>query len=53
MYRRRSCEKNYGFTPDLDFNPVFTKFNFTEFLHTKPTPAAHQEERELVSMVSV
>ena len=46
-------KKNYGFTPDLDFNPVFTKFNFTEFLHTKPTPAAHQEERELVSMVSV
>ena len=23
--------KNYGFT---DFNPVFTKFNFTNFLHT-------------------
>jgi len=26
--------KNYGFTPKLDFNPVFTKFNFTELLHT-------------------
>ena len=48
--------KNYGFTPNLDFNPVFKKFNFTEFLYTKPTPeiyAAHQEERELVSTVSV
>ena len=27
-------KKNYGFTPDLDFNPVFTEFNFTEFLLT-------------------
>ena len=39
-------KKNYGLTPNLDFNPVFTKFNFTE-------PAAHKEERELVSIVSV
>ena len=21
--------KKYGFTPNLDFNPLFTKFNFT------------------------
>ena len=38
MYRHSLWEKNYGFTPNLDFNPAFTKFNFTEFLHTKPTP---------------
>ena len=27
-----SWEKNYGFTPNLDFNPLPTRFNFTEFL---------------------
>ena len=34
MYRHSSWEKDSGFTPNLNFNPVFTKFNFTEFLHT-------------------
>ena len=34
MYRHSSCEKDCGFTPNLHFNPVFTKFNSTEFLHT-------------------
>ena len=47
--------KYCGFTPNLDCNPVFTKFNLTEFLHTSYTReyAAHQGKRELVSMVSV
>ena len=26
--------KNYGFTPNLDFNPLPTRFNLTEFLPT-------------------
>ena len=29
-----SWEKNYGFTPNLDFNPLPTRFNLTEFLPT-------------------
>ena len=33
IYRHSSWEKNCGFTPNLDFNPVFTKFNSTEFLY--------------------
>ena len=31
MYRLPHEKKNYGFTPNLDFNPLPTKFNFTEF----------------------
>ena len=27
-----SWEKNYGFTPNVDFDPLSTRFNFTEFL---------------------
>ena len=34
MYRHSSLEKDCGFTPNLDFNNVYTKFNPTEFLHT-------------------
>ena len=34
MYRLAHEEKNYGFTPNLDFNPLPTRFNLTEFLHT-------------------
>ena len=29
MYRLAHGKKNYGFTPNLDFNPLFTLFNFT------------------------
>ena len=32
MYRLPHEKKNYGFTPNLDFNPLPTRFNFTEFL---------------------
>ena len=34
MFRHSSWEKDYGFTPNLHFNPVFAKFNSTEFLQT-------------------
>ena len=34
MYRHSSWEKDWGFTPNLNFKPVFTKFNSTVFLHT-------------------
>ena len=27
-------KKTYGFTPNLGFNPVFTKFNINELLQT-------------------
>ena len=27
MYRLAHEKKNYGFTPNLDFNPLFTRFN--------------------------
>ena len=30
----RTMRKNYGFTPNLDFNPLPIKFNFTKFLPT-------------------
>ena len=30
MYRLAYEKKNYGFTPNLDFNPLPTRFNFTE-----------------------
>ena len=32
MYRLPHEKKNYGCTPNLDFNPLPTRFNFTEFL---------------------
>ena len=53
MYRHSSWEKDCGFTPSLHFNPVFTKFNFTEFLHTSLHQRICSTSRELVSMVSV
>ena len=34
MYRLAHEKKNYRFTPNLDFNPLPTRFNFTEFLPT-------------------
>ena len=34
MYRLAQEKKNYGFTPNLDFNPLPTRFNLTEFLPT-------------------
>ena len=40
MYRLPHEKKNYGFTPNLEFNPLPTRFNFTEFL-----PAAHAGEK--------
>ena len=45
--------KNYGFTPNLDFNPFPTRFNFTAYKHAFSEYAAHQGRREQVSMVSV
>ena len=53
MYRLPHEKKNYGFTPNLDFNPLPTRFNFTEFLPPSGEYAAHQGRREEVSMVSV
>lgn len=58
MYKHIHAKKNYGFTPNLYFNPAFTKFNFTEFLHTCIKPyAAHQEERTskpgMITIVSI
>ena len=49
MYRLpHEKKKNYGFTPNLDFNPLLTRFNFTEFLPTYKRAfreyAAHQGE---------
>ena len=40
-----SWEKNYGFTPNIDFNPLSTRFNFTEFLPT----SMHSESMLLCS----
>ena len=34
MYRLAHQKKNYSFTPNSDFDPLFTRFNFTEFLRT-------------------
>ena len=34
MYRLAHEKKNHGFTPNLDFNPLPTRFNLTEFLPT-------------------
>ena len=44
--------KNYGFTPNLDFNPLPMRFNFTEFLPPSGV-CSNQGRREQVSMVSV
>ena len=43
MYRLPHEKKNYGFTPNLDFNPLPTIFNFTEFL--PPSEVAMQHIR--------
>ena len=53
MYRLPHEKKNYGFTPNLDFNPLPTRFNLTDFLPPSGEYAAHQGRREQVSMVSV
>ena len=34
--------KNCGFTPNLDFNPVFTKFNLPNFCMYKHAPESMQ-----------
>ena len=40
-------KKNCGFTANLGFNPVFTKFNLTEFLHaTTPESMQHIKGKE-------
>ena len=49
IYRHSSWEINYGSTLNLNFNPVFTKFNFTEFLHTSLHQIICSTSRELVS----
>ena len=57
MYRHTYEKKNYRFTPNLYFNPAFTKFNYTKFLHTCIKPyAAHQEEstsKHGISMITI
>ena len=53
MYRL--TQKNYGFTPNLDLNPLPTGFIFTEFLPYKDEfreYAVHQGRREQVSLVA-
>ena len=35
MYRLAHEKKNYGFTSNLDFNPLSTRFNLAEFLPTQ------------------
>ena len=44
-------EKDCGFTPNLHFNLVFTKFNSTEFLHTRGYATTWREKGELVNIV--
>ena len=46
-------KKNYGFAPNLDLNPLLTRFNFTECLHAFREYAANQGRREQVSMLSI
>ena len=40
-----SREKNYGFIPNLDFNPLPTRFNFTEFLPPSGVCSTSGEKR--------
>ena len=49
-------EKKLHVYPNLNFKPVFMKFNFSELLaykHNTSEYAAHQGNKELVSVVSV
>ena len=45
MYRLPHEKKNYGFTPNLDFNPLSTRFNFTEFLPPSGVCSTSGEKR--------
>ena len=49
MYRLAHEKKNYGFTPNLDFNPLFTKFNLNRisaYKHAFREYAAHKGRKE-------
>ena len=49
MYRLAHEKKMMGlYTPNLDFNPLPTRFNFIQFLHAFRKYAAHQRRREQV-----
>ena len=45
MYRLPHKKKNYGFTPKLDFNPLPTRFNLTEFLSPSGVCSTSGEKR--------
>ena len=53
MYTLAHEKKKYGFTPNLDFNPLFTRFNFTEFLHTSNEACTSREKRTSKHGISI
>ena len=53
MYRLPHEIKNYGFTPNLDFNPLPTRFNFTEFLPPSGVCSTSREKRTSKHGISI
>ena len=51
MYRLPHEKKNYGFTPNLDFNPLPTRFNLTEFLRVCSTSGEKRTSKHGISTV--
>ena len=53
MYRLPHEKKNYGFTPNLDFNSLPTRFNLTEFLSPSGVCSTSGEKRTSKHGISV
>ena len=53
MYRLPHEKKITGFTPNLDFNPLPTRFNFTEFLPPSKVCSTSGEKRTSKHGISI
>ena len=53
MYRLPHEKKNYGFAPNLDFNPLPTRFNYTKFLPPSGVCCTSGEKRTSKHGISI
>ena len=51
MYRLAHEKKTYRFIPNLDFNPLPTRFNLTEFLPTSMHSESTRTSKHGISIV--
>ena len=53
IYRLPHEKKKYGFTPNFDFNPLPTRFNFTKFLPPSRVCSTSGEKRTSKHGISI